>query len=357
MLIKHSVEFSPKKTFRTSKISSIFDFSLENKIIKKWEFDFKADEKDWKIGLILGSSGSGKTTIAKHIFGDECFSYDYEFIENTPFVDCFSDDLSTDEIIKCLGKVGLSSPPSWVLPYSCLSNGEKFRVDIAKLLLLKKELVVIDEFTSVVDRQVAKITSHCINKYMRSIENKKIVAISCHYDVKEWLRPDWVLDLNNNKFSWECLRRPKIEIKINECDWKCWELFKHHHYLSSNINKSSKCFIASINNIPVAFTSYIHFAHPVVKNMKRAHRTVVLPDYQGIGIGNSISDFIAEKCLNDNLRFVSTTSHPSMINYRIKSKKWKLTKKPNIVKINKTAMKNLYSNSINRYMASFEYVG
>jgi len=56
------------------------------------------------------------------------------------------------------------------------------RVDIARAILMDKPIIVFDEFTSVVDREVAKISSYAIQKAVRRT-NKQFIAVTCHYDV------------------------------------------------------------------------------------------------------------------------------------------------------------------------------
>lgn len=101
---------------------------------------------------------------------------------------------SVDDITKMFYAVGFGSVTSWLKPYSVLSNGEKMRVDLARALL-EREFVVFDEFTSVVDRQVAQTACIAINKAIKRT-NKKFIAVSCHYDILDWLQPDWVFDTN-----------------------------------------------------------------------------------------------------------------------------------------------------------------
>lgn len=102
---------------------------------------------------------------------------------------------SMDEIEKMFYAVGFGSVPSWLKPFSVLSNGEKMRVELARALL-EKDFVVFDEFTSVVDRQVAQTASMAIHKAIHRT-GKRFVAVTCHYDVLEWLQPDWVFDTND----------------------------------------------------------------------------------------------------------------------------------------------------------------
>ena len=107
---------------------------------------------------------------------------------------------SFKDIIKMFNSVGFSSPPSWLKPYSVLSNGEKMRVDLARELLAEKEIVIFDEFTSVVNREVAKISSYAVSKAIRR-NNKKFIAVSCHDDIIDWLEPDWIFNTNNMQFE------------------------------------------------------------------------------------------------------------------------------------------------------------
>ena len=109
-------------------------------------------------------------------------------------VDDMPKSAKMDDITKMFYAVGFGSVPSWLKPYSVLSNGEKMRVDLARALL-EKDFVCFDEFTSVVDRQVAQTACIAINKAIKKTD-KKFVAVSCHYDILDWLQPDWVFDTN-----------------------------------------------------------------------------------------------------------------------------------------------------------------
>ena len=73
-------------------------------------------------------------------------------------------------------------------------------VDIARALCLDKPLVVFDEFTSVVDREIAKVSAFAISKAVRR-SPKKFIAVTCHYDVVDWLDPDWVFCTDTMEFS------------------------------------------------------------------------------------------------------------------------------------------------------------
>lgn len=183
-----------KETFRVNSILSMFDMSINN---SNERFQGTIDlSGDWNIGVIVGPSGSGKSTISNELFSTETF-FKHQY-SNGSILDEFPQELKTADIIKILTSVGFSSPPSWLKPYDVLSNGEKMRVDLA-LALSSKDRIVFDEFTSVVDRVVAQTGSYAINKYVRKL-NKQFVAVTCHYDVLDWLEPDWIFDTKDMRF-------------------------------------------------------------------------------------------------------------------------------------------------------------
>lgn len=138
----------------------------------------------FKLGVIVGSSGSGKSTLLKSFGKEESPVWD----TSKPIISHFE---SPDDAINKLGAVGLNSIPSWYKPYDILSNGEKFRADLARKL---KSNAIIDEFTSVVDRNVAKAASVSLSRYLKNNEVNNIVLSTCHRDIVDWLEPDWVID-------------------------------------------------------------------------------------------------------------------------------------------------------------------
>jgi len=352
----HVVETEYKPSFRTEKVVGMFDVPPSKKLRKEWNVEIPIEEKEWQIGLIIGASGSGKTTIAKRLFNEEAYHNGYKW-KSPSLLDDFDKDLSANDITNSLSHVGFSSPPSWLLPYSALSNGQKFRCELARCLTEKKDLIVFDEFTSVVDRNVAKIGSHAVQKAIKKT-NKKFVAVTCHYDVEGWLQPDWIYDVSSEHFTWRCQRRPKATIEIFRCHHSSWRMFKAHHYLSASLNKASTCFILLFDGEPAAFTAILPFPHPTAKNIWKEHRTVTLSDYQGFGLGNRLSDFVGEWLYKKGKKFRSVTSHPAMIGHRYRSNAWIMDRKPSrIPPAGKSAKINKPQNmSTNRLTASFLYV-
>jgi ABC-type ATPase involved in cell division/GNAT superfamily N-acetyltransferase len=328
-----------------------FDFNFDGKT----EFQvpaFDLPDDDFSIGLIVGPSGSGKSTLLRSI-GDESA---HEWHSGKTVASHFQS--ATDAIDRLCG-VGLNSIPSWAKPYQVLSTGEKFRADLARAL---NDGAIVDEFTSTVDRTVAKATSVAVARFVRQRGFKRVVFASCHYDIAEWLQPDWVYDTRGQKFlpRGSLQPRPEINLEILPCGVEAWAAFCQHHYLTGALNKAARCWLAVWNDEPVAFMSAL--AMPQIKTAWREHRTVVFPDFQGLGIGVRCSDAIGEMFLADGCRYFSKTAHPRMGQYRERSPAWKATTKNRVIRSDyksdrKTKESNYKQAHAHRDCYSHEYIG
>lgn len=332
----------------------MFDVPRETEVVTKINNNIILPD-EWTIGLIYGPSGSGKTTLLKTFGEIKSFPWD-----NKPIISNF-DKVSPEVASKLLSSVGLSSVPSWLRPFNCLSNGEQFRVNLARVIMeevIANNTILIDEFTSVVDRNVAKAASNALQKTLRKL-NKKCILSSCHSDIIEWLCPDWIYNpiegITHNTRG--LLRRPNISLKIFRTKYEAWDLFKHHHYLNNSLNKSTKCFLVTYDDTPVAFTAVLALPHGRIKNAWRESRTVVLPDYQGLGIGVILSDYIGSLIVAQSGSYYSRTTHPAMISYRTKSPKWKVTYKGKASHLGDTSTKKDSWKHDTRECVSFKYIG
>ena len=156
--------------------------------------DMEEMNKDnWNILLICGKSGSGKSTILREIYGDvKPIEYDYDKCVISQFP-----RLSEEEACDLLSSIGLASVPTWLRKPQELSNGERARLDIAKAIYdANGGIVVLDEYTSVVNRSAAKSMSFALQRYARQ-KGLKIIIASCHFDIIEWLQPDYVFNLEH----------------------------------------------------------------------------------------------------------------------------------------------------------------
>jgi ABC-type lipoprotein export system ATPase subunit/GNAT superfamily N-acetyltransferase len=347
----------PKKTFRVASVMGKFD--LENNQIKE-HFQGNININDnWQIGLIVGKSGSGKTTIAKQLFPDSYIT-NFEYSAET-ILDDMPKDCSVEDITKAFNSVGFSSPPSWLKPYSVLSNGEKMRVDLARAILSEQNFFVFDEFTSVVDRNVAQIGSFAMQKAIRKT-SKQFIAVTCHYDVEDWLLPDWVFDTDSMTFrncDGQKKNRPDIKFEIFQTsDKSIWKVFAKHHYLSHTHNNAASVYLAFVNDQLAGFCSVLHLPHPIAKNIKKVHRLVILPDYQGLGIGIQFLNEIGEYYIKNGWRFTIVTSAPSLMFGLKKHKNWvckhfgRMMASTGILH----GSNNKTSNSKHRLTTSWEYI-
>jgi ABC-type ATPase with predicted acetyltransferase domain len=99
------------------------------------------------IVLIVGTSGSGKSTILRGL--GEHTQPKIEFY-NTVIENFSSPERGEELLLAC----GLRSIPTWFRTPHTLSNGEHHRFEMA--MCLDQGINIIDEFTSVVDRDTAK---------------------------------------------------------------------------------------------------------------------------------------------------------------------------------------------------------
>ena len=136
-------------------------------------------------------------------------------------------------------------------------------------------------------------------------------------------------------------------------------LFSKHHYLNSKkLSTSAQCYVALWNKIPVSFCSVM--ASVGHKGVKRISRIVTLPDYQGVGIGKHLLNFVADRYKKTGDRVTLGTSHPAMIQSLLKAKQWVFREtagNENNAGSPKNRMKNLRKSVvIGRKIAYFEYV-
>lgn len=189
-------KITPPNTFRAKSVIGNFDIDVEH-ICEHFHGNIDIDGTTWNVGLIVGGSGTGKSTIAKKVFGASYIT-DHKYSASA-VIDDMPQSKSVKDIEMTFTSVGFASPPSWLKPYDVLSNGEKMRVDLARSILEDRDLVVFDEFTSVVNREVAKTASYAISKAVRR-QGKRFVAVACHRDIIEWLAPDWIYDTDAQRF-------------------------------------------------------------------------------------------------------------------------------------------------------------
>jgi GNAT superfamily N-acetyltransferase len=116
--------------------------------------------------------------------------------------------------------------------------------------------------------------------------------------------------------------RPPVELSLS-VRRSLWQIFRQHHYLSGSLASTARCYTATYQDRPIAFIAVVH-THMKTRYY-RVTRLVVLPDYQGIGVGKRLLNFIAELCTSQTkVPFYILTSNPHIIQGNIEN--WKITR-------------------------------
>ncbi len=323
---------------------------------------------DWSIGLILGPSGSGKSTIARELFGAHYVDpATIMWSDTRSILDAFPADLGIAEITALFGAVGFSSPPSWLRPFGVLSTGEQFRATMARALTEGfGGLVVVDEFTSTVDRTVAQVASHCVAKAVRRKQFRctQFVGVSCHYDIVDWLQPDWIYEPALDILTRRAVqRRPPVAFDVVPVRHEAWRLFAPHHYLTRKLARSARCFCAVLpDGRPVAFDGVLPMPSGTIPHAFRSSRRVTLPDFQGLGLGPALGDIMGSLHAAIGRRYYEHPTHPALIRARALDPKWRSTRKIGSFSSPDSPGDNFdkalrKTRATDRWVGGFEYVG
>nr|DAR27447.1 MAG TPA: hypothetical protein [Caudoviricetes sp.] len=321
--VKHRC--SDFNSYRAARVKSLFN--AENGCNWETSADLPIEKLDWKIGLIVGPSGSGKTSIGNRIFDGAVHDLYSGWDANKPIVDCIAPDGDFNMVTGALSAVGLGDVPAWLRPFHVLSNGEKFRAGLARLVCERPARAVVDEFTSVIDRQIAKVGAAAFAKTWRR-GSGQIVLLSCHYDIIEWLQPDWVYDTKEARFyNRDCLqRRPQLTLQVHKVRGTVFpRLFKQHYYLDLPAPVAAEYFVGVIDGEPVC---HLAVSPLFTANAYRATRLVVMPEWQGIGVGTKFLAAVCEYHLQGRgrcgkkLPVFFHTSHPQLCGALRHSRRW-----------------------------------
>lgn len=338
---------------RVLQVEGMFDLHASREVATEY-VEVPWEERDWHVGFVVGPSGSGKTTLCRRLLGlagEEVM----EWRGDRALIDEFPDRLGIRRITSLLCAAGLNAPRCWLRPYSTLSGGEQFRARVARLLAQPGDPLFIDEFTSTLDRTVARHASCSLARMVRA-ENRQLVVAGCHEDVMEWLQPDWVYEAGGRGFYWRSVRRrPDIVLRVRRVVPGAWRIFRRHHYLSADLHPGAQCFVSYVEGAAAAFTAVIPFPHPHRPGW-REHRTVCRPDFQGLGMGHAHAEFVASLFRATGRPYFCATSNPAMIRHRAKSPHWRMLRPPSLAGTpNLKSMRKRAS--LTRWTASFEYVG
>lgn len=309
-------------SYRAARVKSLFN--AESGCNFDLDADLPIESESWRVGVIVGPSGSGKTSVGKKIWGAEAL-YAPTWPDGCPIVDAISPGGDFDAVTGALAGVGLGSVPTWLRPYPVLSNGEKFRADLARLICEAPRRVVVDEFSSVVDRQIARFGALAFQKAWRRTAGQAVL-LSCHYDIIEWLEPDWVFDTATGRYSRGLQRRPPFELHIFKTDSRYWRMFEPHHYLKLPKMIAATYYVGAVDGEPVC---HVAVSPALELSGMRACRLVVMPEWQGAGVGMRFLNWVCQYQIDGGTKWGDRvkrvyfhTSHPGLCAALRRDRKW-----------------------------------
>ncbi len=310
--------------YRAARVKSLFN--CESGAEFRLRAELPLEGREWQVGVIVGPSGSGKSSLGARIFDDAAVVDLRAGWSQEPIIEAIAPNAPFDTVPAALTAVGLGSVPSWLRPFHVLSNGEQFRAGLARLLCEAPAVAVIDEWTSVIDRQIARVGSLAFAKAWRRTKGK-VVLLSCHYDVLPWLQPDWVFDTATGQFTGRCLwRRPTIDLELWETDWHYWPSFEPHHYLKLGRMIAASCFVGAVKGEPVC---HLAVSPRLDVGRMRACRLVVMPEWQGAGVGMRFLNAVAQRQLDGHNKWgrrcptMFHTSHPGLAAALRRDPRWR----------------------------------
>jgi ABC-type ATPase with predicted acetyltransferase domain len=306
---------APKPTNRTTKVAETFGLGLDQtqKYIIYDNIELKIGPKD--IVYITGESGSGKTILLKTLEKDirkytnlQCINIaEIKPPTKKPIIETIGKTFK--EGLEILSRVGLNDAFLFLRTYKQLSDGQKYRYKIAKIIESQTQFWVMDEFAATLDRDTAKIVAYNLQKLARQ-QGKAVIAATTHTDLFEDLNPSVHIHKNLGKEitikyypntpARECSIIKEISIqKGTAADYKRLSPF---HYRSTHLPSPRKIFTLKRGEETCGVIVYSHppptmFGRNKVwkgsisqlkKEISTITRVVIHPKYRTIGLGTKL---------------------------------------------------------------------
>ena len=303
----------PRPTSRVVAVAEGFGLGLDQweKFIIYDNVELNIDPTD--IVYITGDSGSGKSVLLKalekDIKGDMGLSTiniaDIKPPLGKPLIETVGKTL--EEGLELLSKVGLNDAFLFLRTYKQLSDGQKYRYKIAKMMESKAQFWIMDEFAATLDRDTAKIVAFNLQKLARQ-QGKAVLAATTHTDLSEDLNPSVHI---HKRFGKEicvvyCTNQPAVEcsllreMRVEEGSMADWRELAGFHYRSHKIAGPRRIFCLKRGDELCGVIVYCYppptcFGRKLVlpkMSMKELNeklsiisRVVVHPKYRTIGLG------------------------------------------------------------------------
>lgn len=196
-LINVSFHTGVERSPRVIEIGEAFGLGLGDQTFNVYN-DLKLTTRQGDCIYITGQSGSGKSIMLRELtksFRDEhglkVGVIDEITLEEKPIIDQVGE--TTEEACKLLSKAGLNDAYLFIRKPSELSDGQRYRFKIAKLLASGADVIAADEFGAVLDRTTAKTVAYSIRKLCEA-NNVTFIVATTHKDLYWDLRPTLVID-------------------------------------------------------------------------------------------------------------------------------------------------------------------
>jgi len=307
---------APQPTERVVAVAESFGLGLD-----QWEKFVVYDNVELKIGptdivYITGESGSGKSVLLKALENDIKHDMGLTTINiadiqpepDRPLIETVGKTI--EEGLELLSKVGLNDAFLFLRTYKQLSDGQKYRYKIAKMIESKAQFWIMDEFAATLDRDTAKIVAFNVQKLARQ-QGKAVLAATTHTDLSEDLHPSVHIhkrfgkEIKVNYYPNENLKECSLlnQIRIEDGTTADYKVLAGFHYRSHHIGAIRKIFRAvrddeicgvivyTYPGIGVAGRLKVLPKMPVSElNQKLSNimRVVVHPKYRTIGLGQKL---------------------------------------------------------------------
>ncbi|WP_142996552.1 ATP-binding cassette domain-containing protein [Klebsiella pneumoniae] len=180
------------KTIRSLEIAESFGLGLDEKAWTLYD-NLELDIERGDVVYVTGQSGSGKSVVLRELqrlmadAGQRVASIDdFVFADDTNVIDQLGK--TTSDALGLLSMAGLNDAYLFVRKPSEMSDGQKYRLKIAKLIESGADVWVADEFGAVLDRVTAQVVASNLQRAARAVGATVIVATT-HEDLKNALRP------------------------------------------------------------------------------------------------------------------------------------------------------------------------
>ncbi|MEM3577594.1 MAG: GNAT family N-acetyltransferase [Candidatus Bathyarchaeia archaeon] len=307
-IINIAYETAADATPRTLAVAEAFGLGLDEhkRFVVYDNVELKIGARD--IVYITGESGSGKSVLLRalrrDLGGSAIDLADVQPKPDKPLIDTVGRNIS--EGLELLSRAGLNDAFLFVRRFGELSDGQKYRYKIARLMESNKQWWFADEFCSVLDRDTAKIVAFNIQKIARQL-GRAVVVATTHTDLFEDLKPSVHI---HKRFGKEITVNYYPNVPAKECslvkemrveeggisDYKQLSAF---HYRSSRCPPPRKIFVLKRNSelcgvIVYSYPPPMCFGRNKVwrgsfsqlqNEVSTISRVVVHPKYRSIGLG------------------------------------------------------------------------